>query len=110
MNQISNSYYIMFHILATAFYNGCGEEDCELPVVCGIMDPEGPFVDGPADMAIYYDWQEFVEHKCVSEENILDYTIAFLKQLDWNLQGTIRFLETSFTMEMIKEQLSLYRI
>lgn len=100
MEHINPSYLVMFNIIATTFFHGCGELDEGLGPLCGVMDPWCPYFDGPADKAIYMDWEEFSQKNHVNKNNILDRTIEFCKSLDWGLEHTISFLQHSFTDEM----------
>lgn len=77
MKRIIHSYYLMFAVLTQAFYGGCGEKDESLAPLMGVMDPNGPFADGPADMAIYRDWTKYIGSEAVDRNNILEKTVGF---------------------------------
>lgn len=103
MQQIDQSYLVMFNIISTAFFHGCGEMDAGLGPLCGVMDPYGSYFEGPADKAIYMDWERFVQKNNVNKKNILNRTIEFCESIDWGLEHTISFLKNSFTEDMVRK-------
>ena len=93
-------FYILDHCYALC------EEDA-LGAFLGMISPE-IWTDGlPSDKAIYDDWKESVEDKDVTEDNVLEWGLDFVKaygkRLDFDFSQTIAILQKPITKDVIAE-------
>lgn len=82
------SFYAMFYILDNV-YNYESRDD--LGAILGVINPELTKDCTPADIAVYYDWKDFILDKSINKKNIINYIEKFLTWysetygLDFNL-------------------------
>lgn len=69
------SFYAMFYILDYIYT--CESRD-DLGAILGAINPELTNDYTPADIAVYYDWRDFILDKSMNKKNIVNYIEKFI--------------------------------
>ncbi|MBD5508998.1 MAG: hypothetical protein HDR05_13400 [Lachnospiraceae bacterium] len=92
--KIMQSFLMFFYILDQCYdhcYRNKDVEEDDLPWFLSAICPELWGNGKPMDMAIFYEWQSFIESQAVDVNNIMEKTYSFLEYYEkkWGFHYTI---------------------